>query len=146
MKVTNFNEQTCKAIDEEIMIALRRVEERFGVVAKINGGTYSPGTFTPKVTLSVVGDAGVPMTKEAERFKMNAKYIGFQSEDLGRVFTLDNEKRRIVGLRQANSSLPLIVEVVGGPRNGKRYIFKTDDLNIHKALGTKLWEKQSKEG
>ena len=94
-----FNRQTCGIVEDDIMAALKGVEEKHGItIMREGGGRYSPdgGSFTFKLKCQVVGEGGENVAEKAE-FERNATLFGFKPEQYNQEFTSRGEKYRITG-------------------------------------------------
>jgi hypothetical protein len=83
----------------------------------LKGGTYSDNNISSRIVISVKGDDGEIVTKEAEDFKRYATTYGLKPEDLGERFQDFNQKEfEIVGCKPRSRKYPILVKEV---RTGK---------------------------
>jgi hypothetical protein len=88
---------------------------------ELKGGTYSDNNISSRIVISVKGDDGEIVTKEAEDFTRYASTYGLKPEDLGERFRDFNEKEfEIVGCKRRSRKYPILVKEV---RTSKVYKF-----------------------
>jgi len=104
----------------------------------LKGGTYSDNNISSRIVISVKGDDGEIVTKEAEDFKRYAESYCLKPEDLGERFLDFNRKEfEIVGLKPRSRKYPILVKEV---KTGKVYKFSANAvvnyLELRKARKT----------
>jgi len=118
-KVKNFKEfgaANFALLRKDMMDALAKVGEQYGIEFKAGGIGYSDNYFTCKVTAAVVGEGGESITREAESFQQLAHLFGMKADQLFKVVKLMGHDYKIIGLNSRSSRLPIILKEVSTGR------------------------------
>lgn len=123
-----MNLQTFKRIAPGLDKEIAAVAEKYGLKAGKRRATVDElsGTISYRLELVDVNlkDAtGATTTPEAERFKLNAAYVGLKPEWLGQTFERGGRKYKIVGMRGGRTVKSILVE-----RDGKNFILEPKDV------------------
>ena len=94
----------------------------------IGNATFSENNVTFKVTVSVVGEDGKAITKEAEDFQHYAFRYGLKAEDLGRKFKRwGGDTYEIIGAKPRSRKYPILARQVA---TGKVYKFTAQEIKL----------------
>lgn len=108
MTIKQFDRAVCGAIAKEIENDLQALAKKHGLQIRAAGGSFGLTNYTMKLELSVIGSDGEVQSREAEAFKQSATFYGLAPEDLGREFTYQGSKYKLVGLRPSARKMPFI--------------------------------------
>lgn len=110
--MTTISRQTCAAITDELTAAINAIAAKHGLVAKVNGGSFSDDSFKPRVEFLVPGDSGDgALMKDERAFRQLARLYGLDPNCLGKEFQArDGNCYRIAGLlpRRSKNVVKLI--------------------------------------
>jgi hypothetical protein len=101
---TEITRDMCRTLQAEMELALGTIAARHGLVMKVNGGSFSAGSFKPKMEFLVVGGTDGAVKKDEDAWKLLAGVYGLDPAWLGKTFTaMDGERFRVVGLLPSRS-------------------------------------------
>lgn len=114
MAIEQFDTKTCKEIAAKIRLALRGLEEEYGVTVKIGGGKYDPvGVYTPRLEISLRTEKGEAMTPEAAGFLSWLPHLKpLEKEDLFREFEYHGQRVRFLGWRSRARKRPMVYRIL----------------------------------
>ncbi len=102
-----FSKQLCNVISNDVLAALKVVEEKHGVKFTRGSGNYSDTDFTCKLVCQAVGDNGENIG-EKTAFERDAQLFGFKPEHYGKVFTSpQGGQYRLTGFNYRARSMPI---------------------------------------
>lgn len=113
----NFNATNLQTIRADLNKALAEIEAKHGIKISVGNISYTPTTFTTKLSAIVVGDEEgetVVNAKWAVDFNRQAAKFGMKASDLGRTVRTSSGIAKLVGATQKSGHV--IVE-----RGGKNY-------------------------
>jgi len=117
--MTTITRDTCKALNAEVNAALSAIAAKHGLIVKINGGSFGPASFKPRVEFLVPGGTDGAVKREEDNWNTLAGLYGLDPAWLGKTFTAYNgETFRVVGLLTGRSKN--IVKVVRVRDNSPR--------------------------
>jgi hypothetical protein len=115
-----FSPNGIDRIKEDMRVALKSVEEKYGVLFQLGNVSYSDNEFTTKVQC-FVNTNGTANPAQLE-FNKLAPFFGLLISDYGKPFIVEGIVYRITGLKKANRKYPIIAETA----DGKSYKFSTE--------------------
>lgn len=121
-KVTNFKDfgkDNFAAMRKEMMDALNKVGEQYGVQFKSGNISYSDTFFNVKITANVITEGGNVMSAEAETFKHLAHLYDLKAEHLFKTVKLMGSDYQIMGLNSRSARMPIILKEVSTGRGVK---------------------------
>lgn len=92
----------------EMREALAVVAAKHGVSITIGASTFTNANAIFKLQVAVIGEHGLPDTREAEQFRFAASSYGLSPDDLGRSFVYDGKNYTIVGLSRKSPKYPIL--------------------------------------
>ena len=132
-KITTIDKKTCGLVASQLAEELQDYANEHDVTIKRGNAKFSPeGWMEVTIRVSIKGEGGIPVTKEAAAFKQMAHFYGLKAEDLGREFTIRGNTYILVGL---NPSAPKWPFIATGKADGKSYKFQ--EAAIKSLLGSK---------
>ena len=118
-KITKLDKPTVKYIRERFKTAIKPLAEELGIVIDLGNCTFQASNCRFQLKVAVLDSVGKPVTEEMDSFRSNAKFCGFEPDDLGRKFTVQGRSYTICGFNPKSSKYPVIAQ----SGNGKRYKF-----------------------
>ncbi len=119
-KVKTLREKIQRLLDNEFGDPHNRLE---GFSVRMGNASFTENNVTFKLEISVVGQDGTVLSKEAENFKRHAIFFGLKDVELGRSFRVMGHDYVIAGLLPKSKQYPII-----GERNGKRFKFDVETV------------------
>lgn len=120
MKVKVFDRAAVGYVRDEVIRALKPLEEELGVKIVQHSGSFNVFSYTMKIEIATVGDAGEVQSKERENFKFMAPKYGLSPDDLDREFFAGNARFRITGIVPRRYAMPISAERI---YDGKKFKF-----------------------
>lgn len=128
--IKTLDRSTLRLIGTRIDAALAPLAKELGISIKYNGGSFVSQNATLKLAVAVLDATGAAVTKEASDFKFYAARFGLKPDDLGREFSVGNDKRfKIAGLKPRRGSYPILAARVSDGR-----MFKFSARQVRAAL------------
>jgi hypothetical protein len=124
--IAKFDRKTASAFAKEAEQALQALARKYGVDVSTGSGSYNDSNFTFKITAAVKSSDGTAITREAQAFKANARWIGLQESDLGRSFTSRGKTFTITGYNTRAKRMPILAK----DENGKGFKFEVDTVKM----------------
>ena len=139
MKVKSFDRSVCRVVGDDVLAALKKVAQDYGLEATLGRGVYRDKSFTLKVEFAVIGRDGIAETKEVAEWNqwtsgVRGNYNGIPKSALHGIIIVDGTQYRIDGLRVGRSRFPVIVTRM---RDGKG--FRLTCEAVRKGLGITKW-------
>lgn len=106
-KLTRFDRDVCRLLKAELETMLKALEEKFGVKAEVGRMGFSDTSVKIPIEVSVIGEGGIALDRNAQSFKTLATLYGLQADDLGREFRVRGEAFRITGLNTRSDKMPV---------------------------------------
>lgn len=129
-QITEFTRTNAKALNKEIVAALAKLGEKYGVAFSAAGGSLGTSTFTSKIEVAIVNPkTGKAESKIAADFKHYAPQLGIAVKFLNKKMTIHGKEFKLVGLNPSSRLFPFI----GETSTGSMYKFSPSDVRI--ALG-----------
>lgn len=121
--IKTFDRDTVRMFNDEMHAALKGLAEKYGVHVKNAGATFARdgSNVTYKVAVAVIGEGGVPETKERAAFVQLAVLYGLQPTDLDETFVHAGDTVKIIGLAPKSRKFPIL-----GTKHGKTYKFPVE--------------------
>ena len=131
-EITKLDKPTVKYIRERFKTAVKPLAEELGVMIDLGNCTFQASNCRFQLKVAVLDPEGKPMTEEMDSFRSNAKFFGFEPDDLGKKFTVQGQSYTICGFNSKSSKYRIIAQ----SGNGKRYKFTC--RGVLRALGRKV--------
>jgi hypothetical protein len=119
----SFSKENIKDIRNDIISALKKVEQKHGVLFNLGRITYYNTDFRASLQCHT-NDDGAKSPIELEWNKLCHSY-GFKGTDLHEKVNLNGEVHQIIGLKSRNRKYPIITKKMG---NGKQYKWTSDSV------------------
>lgn len=103
-----LNKQILRRIEADVLAALTQVASRHEVEFKFSGGSFDDHNATLKLEILAKREDGSVISKDAEYFKMNAKWYGINPTALGQKFTFNGLVYSISGLKPRSGKFPIL--------------------------------------
>lgn len=111
-KIGQLDRQTLKIVRAKMDEVLSVLEEEIGVHAEVGHISYQAQNATVKVEISVLGDGGEIVTKEATAYDDRREMHGLPER--GATFSYMGETYKITGLKPRSRKYPVMVERADG--------------------------------
>ncbi|MCD4651295.1 MAG: hypothetical protein K8S56_05855 [Candidatus Cloacimonetes bacterium] len=131
-KITKLDKPTVKYIRERVKTAVSPLAEELGVMIDLGNCTFRTGNCRFQLKVAVLDPEGKPITEEMDSFRSNAKFFGFETDDLGKKVTVQGQSYTICGFNPKSSKYRIIAQ----SGNGKKYKFTC--RSVLRALGREV--------
>lgn len=129
-KITNLDAQTIDALRSEISMALKTIENRYGIVIKTGSCRYSSSSAQIKIEVATVSSNGEVIDSEASMLRRNVIQLGLLPEHLERTIVIGGKTFKLAGYKKARYSKPFSLRC---NEDGKTYVASDDQ--VRNALG-----------
>lgn len=109
-----FTKENLKKIDDEVIAAVKAITAKYGVEARMGGGTYSTLQATIRIKLTTTSATGE--TPEQRDWKRHAKIFGLEEAWLGRAIRVNGKPGKIAGLLPNRPKFCVLVALDTGKR------------------------------
>lgn len=113
-----MNRNLLKQLKPEIQDALKELSKKHNVDIRCGSASFGSNHATFKLEISLIGEGGEVMTKEAEDFKLYCYRWGLKESDLGRTFNHFGNTFKITGAKPRSSKYPILAEKITGGTGG----------------------------
>lgn len=123
----NIDRKSLQMLRPLIEKELETLAKKHGIIIKVGNGSFDMTHLNGqlKVEISVVGEGGMVMNREATDFLNNAELLGMKKEWLNKEFTNGNgNKFKIIGLRLRARMNVVCTKIEGGGT----YVFQHDAI------------------
>jgi hypothetical protein len=121
-----FNKAAVKGISEDIVKALKVIEDKYGITIERGSARYSELEF--KLDLNIkVGDTEALENEEKRNFELMAKMYGFNPEGYNKPFKNGGTIMRVVGFNTKAPKYPISLLA----ENGSRYKISVEAYKHH---------------
>ena len=125
-KMDKFNKAAVKGISEDIVKALKVIEDKYGITIERGSARYSELEF--KLDLNIkVGDTEALENEEKRNFELMAKMYGFSPEGYNKPFKNGGTVMRVVGFNTKAPKYPISLLA----ENGSRYKISVEAYMHH---------------
>ncbi len=126
MPISTITRAEAASIQSRIQSALEAEFKKDGLIISIDGGTFAPTLFKPKLTVTVRDSSGNDAAEKA-KWNMYCKHYGLVPSDFGcTVFNSRGEECILNGINPRRSRFPILGTRV---RDGKHFKFTIDIVN-----------------
>lgn len=125
-KVTSFDRQNIREINNEIETALALIAKKYGVEVNVGNTRFTSNNFTTKVEVATVTSSGTVMTKEAQDFNRYQSYKGILL-NLGDSFQRNGKTYTIIGYKPRSHQYPILASC----SDGKTYKLPINLINSY---------------
>ena len=125
MKITNFDRNQVRTVNEEIKSALEAIAAKHGISFRMGNIRYNNSNFNAKFEMAVVGETGEAITKEATDFNRYRALKGINAV-LGDLVVMSGARYEVVGYKARSSKYPILVKSLD---DGKTYKISIAHLN-----------------
>ena len=129
-KITTLTAQNVETLRAEIALALKDIENRYGIVIKTGGCRYSNSSANLKIEIATVGSNGEVIDSEASMLRRNLINLGLLPEHLEKTIAIGGKTFKLAGYKKARYSKPFSLRC---NEDGKLYV--ATDSQIRSALG-----------
>jgi hypothetical protein len=120
----NITRKLIDEIDKDMQVALKGIEEKYGLSLSIGGYSFSPHNLTTKITGKVAEVNGKSI--EQFEFENTCKVYNLKAEDYGKTFIANNKEYILVRVDIKKYKFPIIGKSV---ETGKLYKFPREVVN-----------------
>ncbi len=114
-----INRNMVKNIASDIESSLKNVEKKYNVKITRGNATFGTSNMTLKMNISMIGNDGTVLTKEASDFKTYASIHNVTSK-VGDIINHLGVDYKVIGWKPRSTKYPILMEKVS---NGGRYKF-----------------------
>jgi hypothetical protein len=111
-----------RELREKLQAVLDEFAKSNDLQATVGAASFTPNNVRFQLDLSVVGEDGEAITREAETFRLHAQSFGFSPDQLGEPFLHNGKRLKIVGLNIRSTRFPIIA----ADEEGKRYKYPAE--------------------
>lgn len=110
-----FDRKKVREINAEIEMAIAKVAAKHGLDFQMGNSRFSKTEITTKYTVSIVGESGVGLTKEAKNWDIYAPMYGIKEFKIGDSFKLfrSNKIFTVIGWNTRSHKYPVMAESGG---------------------------------
>jgi len=105
--MSEINRDKAKQISADVEAALKAVATKHGLTVTVRGGSFTAGTFKPRVEFKS-GDA------DRAEFEQYARMFGLPADAFGKTFAVRGMRYAIKGLRLNSRKRPVLAERLDG--------------------------------
>lgn len=134
-KITNLDAQTIDALRSEISMALKTIENRYGIVIKTGSCRYSSSSAQIKIEVATVSSTGEVIDSEASMLRRNIINLGLLPEHLERTIVIGGKTFKLAGYKKARYSKPFSLRC---NEDGKTYVASDDQVRNGLGLPRRL--------
>ncbi len=114
MQIKQMDRRTVQLLSDAITQALQPLAAQYGVKIDRGSASYNDQNFTLKVSVAVIGEGGVAVSKEVTDFKRYAEFKGMKADDLGKTVSLMGKPYTIAGYLVRSTRNPILVKDAKG--------------------------------
>jgi len=114
MTISNFDKPSLKAIREAMNIALKSVEDQYGIKVNVGNASYSANEVTFKVKANTIGEGGEAITKESRNWALYAGMNGLGHLSVGDEIELQGKTFTIAGWNTRAKKSPVNIKDANG--------------------------------
>lgn len=129
-KITTLDKSTIQTIRGEIALALKDIENRYGIVLKTGSCRYSSSAATMKLEIATIGSQGEVVDVEMAALRANYRLLGLEDKHLTQQFRLGGKTFQLKGYKAARYAKPFSLHCVD---DGKTYVARETQVKV--ALG-----------
>lgn len=130
MKINTFDKETIKAIRGELQLAIRSIENRYGIQLTAGRAKFSEKSASMTIDMATIGNNGEVVDREREFLTANLTWLGLKSEHLDATFRIGNDTFKLKGYKRARYAKPFSVVSM---TTGMTYV--TSDSSVRTGLG-----------
>ena len=118
-QIEQFTKNNLPGIRADMEAALATVEKKYGIKIGMAGFKFSPGSFETKMTVvtekasgGIESDVDPKWIADFNRYYLS---YGLKAEDLGKEFTFQGKKAKLVGSR-CRADKPIVIKIEGAEK------------------------------
>ncbi len=106
--ITAFNRSNLHGFTQDVVAHLKAIEAKWGVSFSYQGCNFTAQNCLIKVQAAVVGNGGVPLTREREDFRKYCAIYNLAPTDIDKQITYGGKRYIIKGLSTRRSKYPVV--------------------------------------
>ena len=106
--ITEFNRSNLHGFTQDVVAHLKAIEAKWGVSFSYQGCNFTAQNCLVKIQAAVVGNGGVPLTREREGFRKYCAIYGLVPTDIDKQITYGGKRYVIKGLTTRRSKYPIV--------------------------------------
>lgn len=110
--ITAFNRSNLGGFTQDVVAHLKAIEDKWGVSFSYQGCNFTAQNCLVKIQAAVVGNGGVPLTREREDFRKYCVVYGLTPTDIDKEITYAGERYVIKGLSMRRHKYPVVASRV----------------------------------
>ncbi len=130
MMINQLDKQTLKTISAELDLAMKNIENRYGVVLRTGTCRFTSEAATMKIEIATRGTAGEVVDTELANLRRNLEYLGLRDENVGQTFTYGGKTYKLTGYKPKRYAKPYRLQCLN---DGKTYVAPAD--MVRRGLG-----------
>lgn len=130
MKITTFDKPSIQTIRNELQMAVRDIECRYGIKLTAGRAKFSEKSASIVIDMATFDRNGNTVDREREYLVANLTWLGLKSEHLEAAVRIGNDTFKIGGYKRARYAKPFSLV---SQTNGKTYVASED--TVRTALG-----------
>ena len=130
MKITTFDKPSIQTIRNELQMAIRDIECRYGIKLTAGRAKYSERSASITIDLATIDQNGNTVNHEREFLLANLTWLGLQTSHVDATIQIGNDSYRISGYKRARRAKPFSLISCS---NGKNYV--ASEHTVRAALG-----------
>lgn len=134
-KITTLTAQNVETLRAEIALALKDIENRYGIVIKTGGCRYSNSSANLKIEIATVASNGEVIDSEASMLRRNIINLGLLPEHLEKTIAIGGKTFKLAGYKKARYSKPFSLRC---NEDGKTYVASDDQVRSALSLPRRL--------
>ena len=110
--ITAFNRSNLQGFTDDVVAHLKALEAKWGVSFSYQGCNFTAQNCLIKIQAAVVGNGGVPLTREREDFQRFCSMYGLTPTDIDKEITYAGERYVIKGISTRRHKYPIVASRV----------------------------------
>jgi hypothetical protein len=106
--ITAFNRSNLRGFTDDVVAHLKAIEAKWGVSFSYQGCNFTAQNCLVKIQAAVVGNGGVPLTREREDFRKYCAIYNLVPTDIDKQITYGGKRYAIKGLTTRRSKYPVV--------------------------------------
>lgn len=123
-KITKFDRPTARTFAAAVEKALAALATEHGVSIKLGTVKYRDSSCTVTMEVATIAEDGTVATRDADAFRVMAKFYGLSPDDLGKTFRANGTTFKITGLRPRGRKRPIMAT----DPHGREFVFPAEDV------------------
>lgn len=106
--ITSFDRSNLRGFTDDVVAHLKAIEAEWGVSFSYQGCNFTAQNCLVKIQAAVMGNGGVPLTREREDFNKYCAIYGLVPTDIDKQITYAKERYIIKGISTRRSKYPIV--------------------------------------